>query len=358
MYLYKKNIILVPSNYDGVSMAKGILSLDCYADKTICTLRTYNLNKNGNLTLGVTVNKKLNKINLNGSLNNQKFDLPTVINNTDNISVVLLDIQQAGYDIVLWGSTELNTTWRSTLEFMLSEEFAGQNNNINAKEQKTNAKKEQGDFAYTQSFNDELLKQKDDENLNFCDDFKDSNDFHAGNLSNEKIVQAEQSENIAQQSFEDKNEILKDQNLDEFLDSVISLEQGDDRTEYNENSSHLEDTTQKTNTFYDRISYQVEKMFVSNQKEQILDEIIPNSKFCRVEFDDKSGYYIFGIIYEADRPKYLCYGVPAKKDSEPPKELTNFYQWLPVDVEDESGDGYYIMYQDALTGKNISVEII
>ena len=159
MYLYKKNIILVPSNYDGVSMAKGILSLDCYANKTICTLRTYNLNKNGNLTLGVTVNKKLNKINLNGSLNNQKFDLPTVINNTDNISVVILDIQQAGYDIVLWGSTELNTTWRSTLEFMLSEEFAGQNNNINAKEQKTSAKKEQEIFANTQSFDDELLKQ-------------------------------------------------------------------------------------------------------------------------------------------------------------------------------------------------------
>ncbi|MGN1222296.1 MAG: hypothetical protein ACI4TT_03585 [Christensenellales bacterium] len=365
MYLYKKNIILVPSNYDGVSMSKGILSLDCYADKTVCTLRTYNLNKNGNLTLGVTINKKLNKINLNGSLNNQKFDLPMIINNTDNISVVLLDIKQAGYDIVLWGSTELNTTWRSTLEFMLSEEFAGQNNNLNAKEQEQSSQKEQENFANTQSFDDEFLKQNEYKDLNsgdvLFDDLKDSSDFclyDAGNLSNEKILQAKQSENLAQQSFENKDEILKDQNLDEFLDSVISMEQGDDKAEYNENSSHLEDTTQQTNTFYDRISYQVEKMFVSNEKEQILDEIIPNSKFCRVEFDDKSGYYIFGIVYEADRPKYLCYGVPAKKDSEPPKELTNFYQWLPVDVEDENGDGYYMMYQDALTGKNISVEII
>ena len=124
MYIYKKNIILVPADYDGVSMAKGILSLDSYADKTICHLRTYNLGSFKNITLGVSINKKLNKIKLNDSKTNcNTFEIKSVLGNTDNVSVVLLNITDNSYQIILWGSTELNSTWRSTLEFMLEDEF-------------------------------------------------------------------------------------------------------------------------------------------------------------------------------------------------------------------------------------------
>jgi hypothetical protein len=99
-------------------------------------------------------------------------------------------------------------------------------------------------------------------------------------------------------------------------------------------------------------------MFNSNDAEIVLNEIIPNSKFCKINFDDNTGHYVFGVIYDDNKPKYLCYGVPAKKDSKPPKELSSYYQWLPIDVEEESGDGYYMMYQDASTGQNISVEMV
>lgn len=349
MYIYKKNIILVPADYDGVSMAKGILSLDCYADKTICNLRTYNIGSLKNLTLGISINKKLNKINLNGSkLNSDTFELNSVLGNADNVSVVLLNIKENSYDIVLWGSTELNSTWRSTLEFMLEDEFKTQQNNfvenINFKEQQVEKN----------SLNNNLFDIKD--NFQNKTEDCDIDEFINNAMQNES--QKSPNKNLVQDDFINSNDLLKNQNLDDFLDSVISLEQDDDNVIYDENSSHLEENKTDQNTFYDRISYQIEKMFASNEQEKLLDEIIPNSKFCRVEFDDKTGHYVFGIVYESAHPKYLCYGVPAKKDSKPPKELSGFYQWLPVDVENDSGDGYYMMYQDALTGKNISVEII
>ena len=67
---------------------------------------------------------------------------------------------------------------------------------------------------------------------------------------------------------------------------------------------------------------------------------------------------VFGVIYENSAPKYLCYGVPAQNGDNPPKELSQYYQWLPIDSEDENSNGFFMMYQDAVTGKNISVEVI
>ena len=362
MYLYKKNIILVPADYDGVSMAKGILSLDCYADKTVCSLRTYNLASNKKLTLGIAVNKKLHKISVNGALNSQKSILDLVINNADNISVVLIDINGNSYDIVLWGSTELNASWRSTLEFMLSEEFK-EKNQYDYKSINENILNTQTQ-SYINNENENFINLYLDENSKKNNQNEDLSDNFDKNktLFNNEFKNSEHSDNLLDEDFLDvskqQSQILKNQNLDDFLDNVLNLEQIEDEVLFDEELSHLEDNIIKEDTFYNRISYQIDKMFISNQQEKILNEIIPNSKFCRVEFDDKSGHYVFGIVYEDVTPKYLCYGVPAKKDSQPPKELSGYYQWLPIDIENETGNGYYMMYQDALTGKNISVDIV
>lgn len=351
MYLFKKNIILVPADFDGISMAKGILSLDCYADKTVCSIRTYNLFINKPLTLGICVNKKMSKFTVNGGVNSQKFDLNMVLGNSDHVSVVLLDIKQPSYDIVLWGSTELNASWRSTLEFMLDNEY-GKNEQI-YQTQQTETK----DCLYNTkdvfTNNDQIVEEMLNNVCNREQICKQSIQV----FNDIKPTEQKQSINFNEQSVIDTTEILKNNNLDDFLESVISMEQ-DDTLEFDDSVGDIDYEQPKQESFYDRISYQIDKMFNSNQQENILNDIIPNSKFCRVEFDDKSGHYVFGVVYEQNNPKYLCYGVPAKRDIEPPKELTNFYQWLPVDIEDDFGDGYYMMYQDALTGKNISVEVI
>ena len=358
MYLYKKNIILVPTDYDGISLAKGILTFDCYSNKTTCHLRTYNLDAKQNLILGVAINKKLNKIKLDEKkLQNQSFELDQVLSNTDKISVVLLKVDGTRYEIYLWGSTELNSSWRSTLEFMLEKEYNVQSKNKTFEEQTTETLKE-SKSQQTSLFDTDFFESVEKSKVN------DGADV----LSSEKVFEKiddiskdESIENFAQDDCQCQNQtqILQNCNLEDFLDHVINMEESQDEAFYDPNiDQNSEQNIEQSETFYDRISYQIDKMFISNPEEKILDEIIPNSKFCRVEFDDKTGHYVFGIVYEQEKPKYLCYGVPAKKGSLPPKELSSYYQWLPIDVEDQDGDGYYMMYQEAETGKNISIEIV
>ena len=89
---------------------------------------------------------------------------------------------------------------------------------------------------------------------------------------------------------------------------------------------------------------------------ETLSKIIPDGKFCKVKTED--GYYVFGIIYENQMVKCLCYGVPQERYGIVPKELDGFSQWLPLSTENPDGKGYWITYQDAKTGENIQVEII
>lgn len=436
MYIFKKNIIMVPVNFDGLSLSKGILTLDCQQNTTFCNLRTYNFKAQGNIVLGIAVNKKLTKVNLDEkNLQNYCFKLDFEIKNTDNISIVLLNVGEHNYDILLWGSTELNSTWQSTLDFMLTDEFkfaqhnahqqstwngieqnAHQQNSWHSAEKTTQPQNTWRSAEQTtqpqntwrsaeqtaQSQNCWDSAEQTTKSQDACDYEKQTTqpknawDYEEQNIKSQNVYNgaeqksdydwqvgaSEQSTNLAQGNpFEQDSQILKDCNINDFLDDVVAMhDQNLDQNSFDDSQNFYHDqndasgsqnfyydkndvfreqiAADKQSNFFERISYQVEKMFVSNPQEDVLNEILPNSKFCRVEFDDQSGHYVFGVIYDEQKPKYLCYGVPAKKDSPPPKELTNYYQWLPIDVDEQDGDGYYMMYQEAETGKSISVEII
>ena len=175
-----------------------------------------------------------------------------------------------------------------------------------------------------------------------------------------------ENKNITNQNiniFDKQSEIdFKKTNIENDFQTNIENENKNIKAYFDENNNienikNNFDEEQNKN-FYQRIKPQIDKMFETNVQEKVLNEIIPNSKFTRVEFDDKSGYYVFGVIYDEDVPKYLCYGLPSQKEQTPPKEMSNLYQWLPIDVENYDGDGFYMMYQDAQTGQNISVDIV
>lgn len=352
MFLYRKNIILVPSDYDGFSLAKGILSFDCYDNKTKCFLKCYNLNFDKNLVLGVSINKKLFKMDLSSNeAKDFEFEINLPTQNTDEMSCVVLDIKKADYDIVLWGSTVLNSSWKTSMQMMLEDE---------------NVLPKQKDSAFkTDAQNDTKKDEYEVSNTGHIDQkFFERNDLDTGTVT-PQFNRKEQAENIGKvfassENGVDKNNenatknvaeqsILKDENLNNFVNQVIDMA--------DEEPSKDVEPPQEPN-FFDRIKLQIDKMMNTNPKEKVLNEIIPNSKFCKVEFDDKTGYYVFGIIYNEDTPQYLCYGVPSKRDDPPPQELSEYYQWLPIDVENNESDGFYMMYQDAETGKTISVDII
>ena len=111
--------------------------------------------------------------------------------------------------------------------------------------------------------------------------------------------------------------------------------------------------------FYDLVKDQVKDLFEKFEPENSLEDIIPNSKFVKVDFEENGDHYIFGIIYDNNNlEEYLVYGIPALYTNEPPNELDGYYQWLPLDVSAPEEDGYWLMYQDARTGENIKMQML
>lgn len=114
-----------------------------------------------------------------------------------------------------------------------------------------------------------------------------------------------------------------------------------------------ENEVKEDDNFYDSIKEDVEKLFNTNEEEEFLMKIIPSSKWVKVENESGDNYYVLGLIYDNDKVKYICYGVPAIYDKKPPKELGDYAEWLPLDSTDDKGYGYYITYQDADSGNNV-----
>ena len=337
MFLFRKNIILVPSDYDGVSVQKGIISLDCFNGMSKCILKCYNLDISKKLVLGLNIDGRLLKFDVDlEKTKTFEFVVKDNITSASEISAVLLDIGEYDYRIILWGSTQINMAWQSTLKMMLDDEISISTQSIQKKEIQNNEQPNQDT-----KFCDENIEKFIDSVMQLTEEENQSKDIESNDLEfDEKLDRFDYRENLQ----------------NKFYDEVVS---GESLKTDDENNNSLNNENQKReNTFFDRLSNQIEKMFDTNQSFEILNEIFPNSKFCKVNFDDGTGYYVFGIIYDNGVPKYLCYGMPAQKNDAPPKDFSELYQWLPIDVNNEDGDGFYMMYQDAETGKNISIDII
>lgn len=112
----------------------------------------------------------------------------------------------------------------------------------------------------------------------------------------------------------------------------------------------------KEDSFFDGIKEQITTLFDKFPEEDILKEIIPDSKWAKIDMEETGEYYVVGLMYENDAIKYVCYGIPSVYGDEPPKELKGFAQWLPIDSTKSEGFGYWITYQDAETGENVKLE--
>ena len=111
-------------------------------------------------------------------------------------------------------------------------------------------------------------------------------------------------------------------------------------------------------TYYSEVSDQLKHLFDTCEKESALEEIIPNSKWVKVDYAKDGNYYVVGLIYEDETLKFVCFGVPGYYASESPKELEGLCKWVPTDSSKPFEFGYWITYQDAKTGENVEVEIV
>lgn len=133
---------------------------------------------------------------------------------------------------------------------------------------------------------------------------------------------------------------------------VVSQGQ-DDLPKMEENSNDSENDNDSL-MFIDKLKPQIDKLFENNPVESNLQDMIPDSKWVKVEYEDDGDFYVFGLLYDGEKNvKYVCYGVPAVFEEQPPKELAGYPIWLPLDKTNGKGFGYWLTYQDATTGEPV-----
>lgn len=99
--------------------------------------------------------------------------------------------------------------------------------------------------------------------------------------------------------------------------------------------------------FYLSVKPQLDEIFVCFPECEDLEDVVPNSKWAKIQVDD--GFYVVGLILDGEVVRYISYGVPAMKNSCPPSEIRDVAVWL--DDGKKEGKGYWVIYQDAMTGK-------
>ena len=106
--------------------------------------------------------------------------------------------------------------------------------------------------------------------------------------------------------------------------------------------------------YYDQVKGELRDLFTSHPAEEELEKCVPFSRWARVTFA-RNKYYTVGVISDENRPKYICYGVPADRRDEPPEALKGKCSFLPLSLFDPDGKGYWMMFQDAETGQCVKI---
>ena len=156
--------------------------------------------------------------------------------------------------------------------------------------------------------------------------------------------------------FEDENEKINFSSKYmieslKFMKNLNDLNKGEKVTQEDFDANE-EEIIENEKTFYQEIKPQIDKLFQENKEEGYLNKIFPNSKWVKVNLDN-GDYYVFGLIYQNEDVKYICYGVPGIYQKVPPRELAGYPAWLPLDNDNQEGFGYWLTYQDAQSGESV-----
>ncbi len=337
-----KKVIILSSKTDSSIMS--ILTLEKKNTSVIGTLKSYKDNLSGNMLLGIKTGNTIIKQNIKFNKCKCQFLLPSDTNLNGEISSVLVDTNNDKFEPILWGSikkevskTEILSNLRETFARLNPITVGKQTINLKPEENeepspiKTDTSPERSpglsreDFYHTPQFESEV------------DPIPPThNEPNYSQISmEEELVNREQKEDIAMAM---SNPTALFESTDSDIEREIDKELNSSTTEHK---------------FYNLIADQIEELFAKYPRENSLEKLIDNSKWCKIDSDIEDKYYVVGMIFQNGDIKYICYGVPGNYGIEPPIEMRDYSQWLPIDVTNPYEEGYWVMYQDASTGENI-----
>ena len=320
---------------------KAILNLKSQSNSEI---KFYNLKEiNKPLALGIKQNSKVIKIPLSVKGDKCDFSIENKINFEQGLICAVVDISNPFCpEIILSGSQNSKQ----------------ENNKIETAF--TISKPEDSSVLY------EKDSQEDIENLidsNLEDDMKST---YYDSCAKCKYREAFYNEG---KSCSDKSTQIASNNGIKYLEKKDKLdgnkEECDNKNEENadfndkkEEDNLIKDRNQEI-TFYEQIKPQIDALFAKYEKYELLEDIIPNSKWTKIVYDSDGNYYVLGLIFnEQKNVLYICYGLPSRDRNSPPEELKEYAGWLPIDSNNPNGNGYFIVCQDAESGKTLKVDLI
>ena len=174
------------------------------------------------------------------------------------------------------------------------------------------------------------------------------------NVYNDEVVA---TENYFAPTFDNdftgvKNENLPHENDDVGIANVKETKK--DQTCASVGEDENDNSTKKSydakNPYYLSAKRELEDIFLRFPSDETLIKLFPESKWVRVYYE-KEKYYVVGVISENGVQKYICYGVPGEYSKYAPKELKGYCCFVPKSIFDLTGEGYWMMFQDAITGK-------
>ena len=147
---------------------------------------------------------------------------------------------------------------------------------------------------------------------------------------------------------ERENERFNDENGGEYREKQddSEKEKGDAFGVYDETHADFG----KKERYYLKVKAELDKTLSNYPRERVLENIFRDSRWAKINYSD-SKYYVVGLIKENGVEKYICYGVPERFSEYAPKELDGYCSFIPLSVFDLSGNGYWMMFQDADTGE-------
>lgn len=327
--LKRKSIVL--SDISNNSSKKAVLSLEEDGVGVKGTLRLYNFpfELSGISSLGFYVDQKVYKAGLTYK-SHMLYDFFLSINELPNkFSCAVVNFQNAVATPILYGSSEGNN---ENIYGSIISEIAKDNSLKNTKQTLD---------SFGVDFDEEEKKQIEKEiDSALCDD-------NCGNCTDcvyKKYFYENQPHEAETVST---NSLHKEETVD-LVDKNVQEPAKENERKEEENEI----------IFIDKLKPQIDKLFETNPMEDNLQKLIPYSKWVKVEYEDDGDFYVFGLLYdEHNNVRYVCYGVPAVFEEEPPKELSGYPIWLPLDKDNMRGFGYWLTYQDATTGEPVKAII-
>lgn len=128
-------------------------------------------------------------------------------------------------------------------------------------------------------------------------------------------------------------------------------ETGNDFKENANGENVLHAFTLNSDGFYREIKSELDELFARYPRDESLTHAFSSSEWVRVKGSEEEPEELVGIVYEDGKAKYICYAVPAEKNT-PPKELDGAGFFIPLSPFTQ-GKGFFVLYQSAATGESI-----